>query len=572
MNMTKKLVCGVVCFASTAAAVAGRLPSGYAELEYIESTGTQYIDTGVTITSTMAVEADARFTEIVKQARIFGNLCGTGYLNFSVYINGAGSGNWASAMKDDAGDWVTANVVADKDRHVHKLDCTSSTRKYSLDGVDKGNAHPAVTKSTNGSLYLFASHDETTEYFASMRLYSCKIYDNGVVVHNYVPARRLSDSALGLYDLEAGSFLANAGTAEFLQGPEIPDPPTWSGDKPRTNGFEKTMEISIGEGMLPAANVYTNFQVLVRLSETRQSGFHYADCGEKGADIRFTLPDGSLLAHEVDTWNTSGESLVWVNISNLTAATKFRMYWKPRQGVELPVVNPVSTWPKYAGVWHFNDTYPTNAADSSPNHYDAIATNATATTQIDGPVGKTFHHASKTFFGIGIAPSLLGGIAHRQNFTISGWMKADSSDCGYARLAYKGGYNIPGWGVNMQNSDKQITFRSSNSTSLFSPNCSSITSWQHFTCVYTFGGKVILYENGTLKGSASNKVWADESPGIELTLYADLVGSGDELRIRNGATSAEHAQADYKTQTDDGFLSYGKVETQRAPGTAIYLI
>ena len=570
MKMAKKLASGVMCFAATAAAVAGRLPSGYAELEYIESTGTQYIDTGVTITSTMAVEADARFTEIVKQARIFGNLCGTGYLNFSVYINGAGSGNWASAMQDDVGDWVSANVVANKDRHVHKLDCTSSTRKYSLDGVDKGNAHPAVTKSTNGSLYLFASHDETTEYFASMRLYSCKIYDSGIVVHNYVPARRLSDSALGLYDLEAGSFLANAGTAEFLQGPEIPNPPTWSGDKPRTNGFEKTMEISIGEGMV--SSVLTNFQVLVRLSETRQSGFHYADCGEKGADIRFTLPDGSLLAHEVDTWNTSGESLVWVNISNLTAATKFRMYWKPRQWVELPVVNPVSTWPKYAGVWHFNDTYPTNAADSSPNHYDAIATNATDTTQIDGKVGKTFHHASKTFFGIGIAPSLLGGIAHRQNFTISGWMKADSSNCGYARLAYKGGYNIPGWGVNMQDKATQITFRSSNSTSLYSPNCSSITSWQHFTCVYTFGGTVILYENGTLKGSASNRVWADESPGIELTLYADLVGSGDELRIRNGATSAEHAQADYKTQTDANFLSYGKVETQRAPGTAIYLI
>ena len=151
-------------------------------------------------------------------------------------------------------------------------------------------------------------------------------------------------------------------------------------------------------------------------------------------------------------------------------------------------------------------------------------------------------------------------------------MKADSSDCGYARLAYKGGYNIPGLGVNMQNSDKQITFRSSNSTSLYSPNCSTITSWQHFTCVYTFGGTVILYENGTLKGSASNRVWADESPGIELTLYADLVGSGDELRIRNGATSAEHAQADYKTQTDAAFLAYGPVETQRAPGTAIYLI
>ena len=68
MKMAKKLASGIVCAAVALGAEAGTLPAGYAEHEYIESTGTQYIDTGVTITSTMAVEADARFTEIVKQA------------------------------------------------------------------------------------------------------------------------------------------------------------------------------------------------------------------------------------------------------------------------------------------------------------------------------------------------------------------------------------------------------------------------------------------------------------------------------------------------------------------------
>ena len=64
MNMVKKLACVAVCFAATAAAVAGTLPAGYAEHEYLESTGTQYIDTGVVITPTMAVEADAQYTEV----------------------------------------------------------------------------------------------------------------------------------------------------------------------------------------------------------------------------------------------------------------------------------------------------------------------------------------------------------------------------------------------------------------------------------------------------------------------------------------------------------------------------
>ena len=568
------MVLAIAALFATPAANAS-LPSGYAEHEYLESTGTQYIDTGVVITPTMAVEADAQYAEVTTyQQRIFGNShngtsdpdgdLGTGHLNFDIYIQG--QGYFASALAEDKGDWVRTNTKADKNRHTHKLDCTD--RKYYIDGTAQTTHSTAPTKSTNGSLFIFANNCVSTN-FSKIRLYSCKIYDGGVVVHDYVPARRVSDSAFGLYDTKTDVFLTNAGTGKFNPGPAILELPTWPGDKPRTNAFERTMEISIGEGMV--SSVLTNFQVLVRLSETRQSGFLYADCGENGSDIRFALPDGTLLAHEVDTWNTSGESLVWVNISNLTAATTFRMYWKPRQGVELPVVEPALTWPQYAGVWHFNDAYPTNAADSSPNHYDAIATNANDVTQVDGKVGKTFHHPTANPYKTGITAAVLGGIANVQNFTISGWMKADSSGCGYAILATKGGYNESGWGINMQNSDKQITFRSSKSTVLFSPNCSSITSWQYLTCVYTYGGVARFLENGVLKQSTSNRIWAGESPGIEFSFAGNLVGSSDELRIRNGATSDAYALADYKTQTDAGFLAYGPVERQGADGLVIFL-
>ena len=571
MSRTGRLVCCFVCGAlGVLSTQAARLPIGYDELEYIESTGTQHIDTGVTITPTMAVEADVQVTVIEKQARIFGNARDSdpGYLSFALYLNGANQSQWATAMKDDGGDWVTSSVTADTTRHTHKLDCTSSTRKYKLDGTDKGNAHPTVTKSTNGSLYLFANHGTNTSAYAKMRLYSCKIYDSGNVAHDFVPARRLSDSALGLYDTETDAFLPNAGTGRFCPGPAVLDPLAWPDGKPKTNAFEKTMEISIGENMV--SGVLTNFQALVRLSESK-SGFHYADCGENGAGIRFTLPDGTLLAHEIDTWDMTGESLVWVNITNLTADTKFRMYWKPRSGATLPEVDPRLTWPGYAGVWHFGDAHPTNAPDSSVNGYDAICA-SNGTTQIDGKVGKTFHNSTAgAVFGTGITASILGGIKNVQSFTISGWLKADSSACGYARFVYKGGYQTPGWGINMQDKDTQITFRSHNSQSLFSPNCSSITSWQHFTCVYTYGGVGRLIENGVLKSSASSKIWAGESPGIELVLCGDLVGSGDEVRIRNGVTSDEHALADYKTQTDAAFLAYGPVENQSSAGLAIFI-
>ena len=101
MKMAKKLASGIVCAAVALGAEAGTLPAGYAEHEYLESTGTQYIDTGVVITPTMAVEADVQFTDKdTKQQRIFGNShngtsdpdgdLGTGHLNFDIYIQGQG--------------------------------------------------------------------------------------------------------------------------------------------------------------------------------------------------------------------------------------------------------------------------------------------------------------------------------------------------------------------------------------------------------------------------------------------------------------------------------------------------
>ena len=232
-------------------------------------------------------------------------------------------------------------------------------------------------------------------------------------------------------------------------------------------------------------------------------------------------------------------------------------------------MSPSFTWPGYAGVWHFNDAYPTNSPDSSASHYHAVCT-ASDTTQIDGPVGKTYHHPTANAYKTGVTADVLYGIANVQNFTISGWMKADSSSCGYAVLVMKGGLG-PGWGANMQNDAAKLTFRGDKSNSMATFACPSITAWRYFTCVYTWGGSVIMWVDGANKKSSSN-VYASGSSGVELTLAGNLVGSSDELRIRNGATSEAHAQADYKTQTDDGFLSYGPVETQRAPGTAIYLI
>ena len=76
----------------------------------------------------------------------------------------------------------------------------------------------------------------------------------------------------------------------------------------------------------------TDFPVLVRLSPASVHGFAYADCLFDGADLRFTDAAGELIPHEIDTWNTAGESLIWVKVPVLTGTTTsipsaFRYLW-----------------------------------------------------------------------------------------------------------------------------------------------------------------------------------------------------------------------------------------------------
>ena len=57
------IAAAVLCGASAAQA-AGTLPSGYVELEYLESSGTQYINTEIVPKSTTRIVSDFSFVEL----------------------------------------------------------------------------------------------------------------------------------------------------------------------------------------------------------------------------------------------------------------------------------------------------------------------------------------------------------------------------------------------------------------------------------------------------------------------------------------------------------------------------
>ena len=102
------------------------------------------------------------------------------------------------------------------------------------------------------------------------------------------------------------------------------------------------------------SSALTDFPVLVRISKARND-FNYSACRvENGGDLRFADSGGNLLSSEVDTWNTSGESLVWVKIPSLDASTVITAYYG---NANPPAVTASDVWSSgYVGVWHLSES------------------------------------------------------------------------------------------------------------------------------------------------------------------------------------------------------------------------
>ena len=329
----------------------------------------------------------------------------------------------------------------------------------------------------------------------------------------------------------------------------------------------------------------SNFPLLVRLSAARHQNFNPADCGEKGANLRFALEDGTVLAHEIDTWNADGESLVWVNVPELTDKTKIIAYWGVRNPTLAPTVNPADTWPDFVAVYHLGEGG-TIAYDSSGNGYTADLSDGTVSLGSSPKVGGCAN-VSGSFQTS--APALATGdkpLADWSKFTISAWIaidagNADGSDKEFVVIAR----TMPGWntmngGFNCRYFDKSSSVKgkplfalvrnsSGPDTNLALDNwCTTLDSasagnWRYLTCTVD-GSLGTHYVNASSKathtfngGIAAPTVQTPLQFGVEKV--DGFAARMDELRIRNGAASAAWIAADYAQQNSSSFLDYGLV-------------
>ena len=189
-----------------------RLPEGYTELTYIESTGTQYADTGFKPNQDTRVTLDTQITDTAIR-HLFGARTTSTTNMFFVACMSATSfrADYGSEQKTFSVGNVLNRTVIDCNKNVVTIGGTSQT-------------YTKATFSPNLNMLLFTDNTggnvTADTYKAKMKLYSCQIYDNGTLVRDYVPCINPSGE-VGLYDLVTKAFFGNSGMGVFIAGTPV---------------------------------------------------------------------------------------------------------------------------------------------------------------------------------------------------------------------------------------------------------------------------------------------------------------------------------------------------------------
>ena len=180
------------------------LPEGYLQLSYIESSGTQYIDTGFKPNHNTRIIMDVESTTDGVFA-FFGTRdteTTNSYILWQMSTTNLRSDHGAEQLAQTV-DSTMSHVTIDKDGNI----CTfgSEPIQNTFSEFSCSNNLLLLTTNTGGTV-------DTRKMVA--RLYSCKIYDDDLLIRDFIPVKNEKDQA-GLYDLVGEKFYANAGTGAF---------------------------------------------------------------------------------------------------------------------------------------------------------------------------------------------------------------------------------------------------------------------------------------------------------------------------------------------------------------------
>ena len=199
-----------------------------AQVEYLQASGNTVsggyrmrIDTGFVPKNTTRVVME--FKDFTTDGRwLFGARKALSDKAFGFYSDGSSTS--APTVQFDGGNiiYISSDYSLESNGKV-TIDMNGATKKVTL----SSELGSTITKSLNNGtftapveLVLFGMNNNGSMLSLSdYKLYSCKIYDNGTLVRDYIPVRVAQVGYL--YDTVGSQLYGNAGTGSFLFGNDV---------------------------------------------------------------------------------------------------------------------------------------------------------------------------------------------------------------------------------------------------------------------------------------------------------------------------------------------------------------
>ncbi len=172
------------------------VPDGYTRLQYIQSTGTQYINTNITGGTRVVIDVIGTPRTDDYVVYLFGKINATGYTD---------------GLTQYKGQWANGSSVDTRQR----FDVEYSASGLNINGVLYTNR----TLANNVNLGLFGS-TASNRRISGAKVYSVQIYNNTTLIRDFIPAKNDSN-VVGMWDTVSKTFFTNSGTGTFVAGPTI---------------------------------------------------------------------------------------------------------------------------------------------------------------------------------------------------------------------------------------------------------------------------------------------------------------------------------------------------------------
>ena len=304
-----------------------------------------------------------------------------------------------------------------------------------------------------------------------------------------------------------------------------------------------------------------DFPVLVRLNGSR---IDYSKTNDDGSNIRFYDSDNTTpLSYEIEKWDETGESLVWVKVPQIDAGSDTDHIFMYYGNMSLTdAQNPEDVWnSNYIGVYHMNSLVDGYTQDSSSLNKHAM--NFGASSNTTGQIGGSFYFNPSDVMTMGHGNYLpIGNSA----VTACGWISQASIGneffFGYGNDGAGSGFFIG------TDSDSKIYAGSFNGTTYNSRGATTLSpnTW-YYICQAYAPGNYLIYLNGAQDGSKNTnfnlngrQTRIGSNANQSNFLYQ---GHVDELRISNIKRSADWINAEYASMAGN-LITYG---TEEAPAT-----